>query len=126
MPIAIFCLAAGFQIVVMALDIFAGLGIRSGDHTYRNFSCVTGLISGRHNAAQLAIVIHNVPVAFVVIIQLGIFPIATCRGAAGFKVIAMNAYVLAGLRINTAWKPCMIFSLIASCYASAAAQRTVI
>src|SRR5260370_40964644 len=56
------------------------------------------------DATQLAVVIHNFAAAFVVVIQLGIFPVAICGCAARFKIVAMRVHVLAGLRVRTARK----------------------
>src|SRR6185312_16313725 len=37
--------------------------------------------------------------------ELGIFPVTVCRWTPSYKIIAMLAHVLAGLRVRTAGKP---------------------
>jgi len=95
----------------MALDVLAGLGIRAAEAAsrwgittliasdWRAGSAVNAL-----DAAQLAVVIHNFAAAFVVIVKLGVFPVAICRGAASLQIVAVRAHVLAGLRIRSARK----------------------
>ncbi len=110
-PIAVYGLAACFKIVAMALDVFAVLRVRAAKCASRQ--AITILISPNRrarttvnagDAAQLAVIIHNFAAAFVVVIELGIFPIAVCRWTTSFKIVAMLAHVLARLRVRAAGK----------------------
>jgi len=110
-PIAVYGLATCFQIIAMAFDVLACLGIRAGEAASR-WNIATLIASDRRarsavnagDAAQLAVVIYDFAAAFVVIVKLGIFPVAICRGAASLQIVAVSAHVLARLRIRPARK----------------------
>src|SRR5690242_11158906 len=102
MPVAVYGLAACFQIVAMALDVLAVLRVRPAKSADRR--AIAALISpdrraraaiNARNAAQLAVIIHNFAAAFVVVIQLGIFPVAVCCWATSVQVVTACAHVLA-------------------------------
>ena len=110
-PIAVYGLAACFKIVAMALDVFAVLRVRPAKCASRQ--AITILISPNRraraavntvDATQLAVIIHNFAATFVVVIQLGVFPVAICCWATGVQVVTACAHVLAGLRVRTAGK----------------------
>ena len=108
MPVAISGLAPCLKVVAMALDVFAALRVGAAKAANR---CIATLITASRpavnacDATQLAIVIHDFAAALVVIVQLGIFPVAARGRTAGFKIVTVCVHILAGLRVRATGKP---------------------
>jgi len=108
-PVAISGLAPCLKVVAMTLDVFAALRVRAAKAANRR-RIATLITASRPavnacDATQLAIVIHDFAAALVVIVQLGIFPVAARGRTAGFKIVTVCVHILAGLRVRATRKP---------------------
>ncbi len=93
-------LTAGFQIIAVNADFLAGLRIRSA-------RCATWINADRHSrrcryAAQIAVIVDDLSVAFPVVIQAGVMPVTTSGFAACVKIVSMSFDVFAALRVRQA------------------------
>jgi hypothetical protein len=103
-PIAICCLTARFQIIAVALDVLAGPRV-----SISSYGCgISALVSTwiaiacAGDALQVAVIVQDVAVAFVVVIQLGFVPAAIASLAARVQIVASYMDILARLRIRSA------------------------
>src|SRR6185369_55411 len=93
-------LAAGFQIIAVNADFLAGLRIRSA-------RCATWINADRHSrrcryAAQIAVIVDDLSVAFPVVIQACVMPVATSGFTACVKIVTVSFDVFAALRVRQA------------------------
>src|SRR5579885_2334229 len=102
-PVAVCRGAARLQIVAVYVDLLAGLRIGTGREVAGGIAGSAADISRiRGHAAQIAIVIDDLPFAFAIVVQAGVYPVAAGGLAARFQMIAMALDVLAALRIAIA------------------------
>lgn len=99
-------LAVSFQVITINANSIAGLRIRpcrkvSLRISVRITRAPRSAIAGG-NALQIAVFIHDLSLAFPVIVKLGVMPIAIYGLAACFKIVAMTLDVFTGLRVRAA------------------------
>jgi hypothetical protein len=100
-PIAVRSLAARFQIVSVALDVLAGLGVRSASHSCWISALVSRIAVGCADyALQVAVIVKYVSATLVEVIQLGFVPTAIAGLAARMKIVTTHMDILARLRIR--------------------------
>src|SRR5580765_3542087 len=109
-PVATSGLATGFQIVAVNANFLAALRIRStwyaariSANSYRRSSY----------AAQVAVIVDDLSMAFPVIIQAGVTPVAISGLTARVKIVTMSFDVFAALRVRQANCRARITALIA-------------
>lgn len=103
-PIAICCLTARLQIIAVALDVLAGPRV-----SISSYGCgISALVSAwiaiacAGDALQVAVIVQDVAMAFVVVIELGFMPAAIASLAASMQIVAAHMNVPARLRIRSA------------------------
>jgi hypothetical protein len=100
-PLAVYGLAAGLEIIPVALDVFASLSIRSAGHACRISTLVAWIAVRRTNdAPEVAVIVQDVSTTLVIVIQLGFMPTAIAGLAARMKIVTTDMDVLARLRIR--------------------------
>ena len=110
-PAAIVGLAARMEIVAAGMDLFAGLNVRTVRAIHILVS-IRSAIDCSRNATQITVIIDDLALAFSVVIQFCVVPIAVPGLAARFQIVSVALDVLTGLAIWNPDGPCRISALI--------------
>ena len=112
-PASVAGLAAGVEIVAFCLDLFARLHVRTVGAVDGRVSARTAVSAGC-DTAKVAVIVDDLPMAFPVVVEARLVPVAISCLTARFQIVAVALDVLAGARVSIAGYARGISALICS------------